>query len=319
MRISLNSKQMISVIVPVYNTEKYLDRCIQSILAQTYTNFELLLIDDGSTDSSGAICEKYAESDSRIRVFHKENGGVSSARNMGLDNAKGEWVTFIDSDDTIKEDFLKNLLPKQNEDFVMDSSDERSASLPDGSYVGKEMIKVVLSGWQILCPWGKMFKKSIVSKNKIRFDESGCLGEDTLFNLRYLVYADSLRTMTRSYYNYNNDNEGSLSKKKEPLEKSLYKATSVYKIGLQLSSKYGDSSLEVLISKYAGITWTLWWSLLQYPISVRVKYIKQFFQTSDMLSLMTNYLRCAESGKKYAIFYWLCRLRLYRIAASIIP
>lgn len=83
----------ISVIVPVYNTEKYLHRCVDSILAQTFTDFELLLIDDGSTDSSGAICDEYAQKDSRVRVFHKENGGASSARNLGLDNATGEWIT----------------------------------------------------------------------------------------------------------------------------------------------------------------------------------------------------------------------------------
>ena len=92
----------ISVIVPVYNTEKYLRRCIDSVLAQTYQDFELLLIDDGSKDSSGAICDEYAAKDARVRVFHKENGGVSSARNLGLDNARGEWVTFVDSDDYIE-------------------------------------------------------------------------------------------------------------------------------------------------------------------------------------------------------------------------
>ena len=81
---------MVSIIVPVYNTEKFLHRCIDSILAQTYTDFELLLIDDGSKDSSGAICDEYAAKDARVKVFHKENGGVSSARNLGLDNARGE-------------------------------------------------------------------------------------------------------------------------------------------------------------------------------------------------------------------------------------
>lgn len=89
----------ISVIVPVYNAEKYLHRCVDSILAQTFTDFELLLINDGSKDSSGVICDEYAAKDPRVRVFHKENGGVSSARNLGLDNAKGEWVVFMDSDD----------------------------------------------------------------------------------------------------------------------------------------------------------------------------------------------------------------------------
>ena len=96
----------VSIIVPVYKVEKYLDRCIQSILNQIEKDWELLLIDDGSPDNSGIICERYASVDSRIIVYHKTNGGVSSARNLGLDYAKGEWICFIDSDDYISEDFL---------------------------------------------------------------------------------------------------------------------------------------------------------------------------------------------------------------------
>lgn len=92
-------QDLISIIVPVYNTEKYLDQCIQSVLAQTYTNWELLLVDDGSTDSSGAICDKYAAQDSRIKVLHKENTGVSDSKNIALDMAKGEYIMFLDSDD----------------------------------------------------------------------------------------------------------------------------------------------------------------------------------------------------------------------------
>lgn len=87
---------MISIIVPIYNAALYLHRCIDSILAQRYADFELLLIDDGSVDGSGFICDEYAAKDSRVRVCHKQNGGVSSARNLGLDNACGEWITFID-------------------------------------------------------------------------------------------------------------------------------------------------------------------------------------------------------------------------------
>ena len=100
----------ISVIIPVYNTEQYLSRCLDSILSQSFDDFELLLIDDGSTDSSGAICDSYAEKDSRVRVFHKENGGVSSARNLGLDNAKGEWIYFVDSDDEVLPDGLLTMV-----------------------------------------------------------------------------------------------------------------------------------------------------------------------------------------------------------------
>ena len=101
---------MISVIVPIYQTERYLPRCIDSILAQSFRDFELLLIDDGSKDNSGAICDWYARQDSRVRVFHKENGGISDTRNFGLDHAKGDYIAFVDSDDYIGHDYLKILM-----------------------------------------------------------------------------------------------------------------------------------------------------------------------------------------------------------------
>ena len=100
----------ISVIVPVYKVEQYLHRCIDSILSQSFTDFELLLIDDGSPDNCGKICDEYTQKDSRVRVFHKPNGGVSSARNLGLDNAKGKWIAFIDSDDFVEKEYLEKLL-----------------------------------------------------------------------------------------------------------------------------------------------------------------------------------------------------------------
>ena len=92
---------VISVIGPVYNVEPYLAQCINSILSQSFEDFEVLLVDDGSKDKSGAICDEYARKDSGVRVFHKENGGVSSARNLGLDNVRGEWIAFVDSDDWV--------------------------------------------------------------------------------------------------------------------------------------------------------------------------------------------------------------------------
>ena len=99
----------VAIIVPVYNVEKYLQRCIESILTQTETDFELLLIDDGSKDKSGLICDEYAQKDERVNVIHKENGGVSSARNLGIEKANGEWICFIDADDYVRQDFLSNI------------------------------------------------------------------------------------------------------------------------------------------------------------------------------------------------------------------
>lgn len=110
----------ISVIVPVFNTEKYLRLCVESILAQTYTNIEVLLIDDRSKDASGKICDEYALKDKRVKVFHKLNGGVSSARNFGLERATGKWITFVDSDDYIEKDYLITLSKyTENSEFVI--------------------------------------------------------------------------------------------------------------------------------------------------------------------------------------------------------
>ena len=108
----------ISIIVPVYNAEKTLNQCVDSIIHQSYKDWELFLIDDGSKDHSAAICDKYAQQDERIRVFHKSNGGVSSARNVGLDNAVGEWITFIDSDDWVENNYLENLYQNDENDIV---------------------------------------------------------------------------------------------------------------------------------------------------------------------------------------------------------
>ena len=112
---------MISVIIPIYNTEKYLCQCIESVLIQSYPKFELLLINDGSKDRSGEICDEYAKKDNRIKVFHKENGGVSSARNLGLDNANGDYICFIDADDYVGKRYLEIHLPDNDEDFIQSS------------------------------------------------------------------------------------------------------------------------------------------------------------------------------------------------------
>lgn len=210
----------ISVIVPVYNAGKWLQRCIDSILAQTFTDFELLLIDDGSTDNSGAICDEYAEQDSRIRVFHKPNGGVSSARNLGLDNARGEWITFVDSDDWIISAYLSSLLGDEEVDFAM----LNYQAVGWKGWINKEYENRVYSENElpqffvshlISCntPWAKVFKCSIIKKNYIRFDEALSYGEDTLFVIDYLMHVEKVRIINNKYYYYNCENLNSLSNK----------------------------------------------------------------------------------------------------------
>ena len=123
------NNELISIIVPIYNTEKYLRQCLDSILNQTYTNFEVLLVNDGSTDSSGMICQEYVENDSRFRYFEKENGGASSARNLGLERSGGAYITFIDSDDWVEQNYLDVLYTalKENDTDVAISTYKRFA------------------------------------------------------------------------------------------------------------------------------------------------------------------------------------------------
>ena len=206
----MNTTPKISVIVPVYNTEKYLHRCIDSILSQTFTDFELLLIDDGSKDSSGAICDEYAAKDNRVRVFHKENGGVSSARNLGLDNAKGDWITFVDSDDWLELLALKSMIEVADADLVIGSiSFEHNSTIGTfpvlGKISGSDYFKIIAQNIDhnsICSPCVKLFKTSIIRCCSIKFDENLCFGEDSLFVKNYLLNANSLRSIDYLCYHY---------------------------------------------------------------------------------------------------------------------
>lgn len=212
----------ISIIVPVYNAEQWLERCINSIVAQTYADWELLLVDDGSTDRSGDICDRYAASDPRIQVFHKPNGGVSSARNLGLDHAKGEWITFVDADDYIPVQSLQYLVNNNNEDLIIGAYeiigqpktidiklDIDTVQLQDIDSLVNEYIGTSL----LSSPWCKLFKNYIITKYQIHFNEKIILGEDAIFVLEYLLKTNSIRIIHKSCYLYELGDENNFTKK----------------------------------------------------------------------------------------------------------
>lgn len=161
---------LISIIVPVYNSEKTLCRCVDSVINQPFNNWEILLIDDGSTDKSFEICENYALKDKRITVLHKENGGVSSARNIGLDNAKGKWVTFIDSDDYIAVDALSMDYNTLDEDLLLfpyysiNNGKESLVKIGNEQIIKDHHDLICFYNEYLLCtilrsPWSKFLKK----------------------------------------------------------------------------------------------------------------------------------------------------------------
>ncbi len=198
----------ISVIVPVYKAEKYLHRCVDSILAQSYTDFELLLIDDGTPDNSGTICDEYAAKDSRVRVFHKPNGGVSSARNLGLDNARGEWYTFVDADDWVEQEYLENFVTVDAADMIVcavKASDGYIWNTDNHLYTLKEFFAKYSDTLIIRSCWATFFRASIISEHNIRFDTLMRYGEDMIFNLHYLLYCFNIRTINLIGYNYFQD------------------------------------------------------------------------------------------------------------------
>ena len=198
----------ISVIVPVYNVEKYLHCCVDSILAQTFTDIEVLLVNDGSTDGSGTICDEYAQLDCRVRVFHKANGGVSSARNLGLDEAKGKWIMFVDSDDKVSPEICEKLLDHASEGCMpicahykwTDNTVKReSPEVTKNCYSIKEFLK--LRVW-ILTPWGRLFERRIIKREHLRFSESISYAEDTVFNYDYLPYVNEIKIVDMPLYFY---------------------------------------------------------------------------------------------------------------------
>ena len=183
------STPTISVIVPVYNAKKYLHRCIDSILSQTFTDFELLLIDDGSKDKSGAICDEYAVKDNRVRVFHKENGGAADARNVGIANTMGEWLTFIDCDDIIECNYLESISQGFDKEVDMIVGNENvyynrtvlespeQYYLPVGNISIREFVESKYV-WESVC---KVIKRSFIY-GRVKFHKLK-VAEDTCFYL----------------------------------------------------------------------------------------------------------------------------------------
>lgn len=193
----------VSVIVPIYNTEKYLSSCIDSILVQTFTDFELILVDDGSTDSSGKICDKYAKKDSRIVVIHKENGGANRARETGVNNAKGNWIMFVDSDDTITNnaiDILFHNASEKHDIIIGQIFSEKTCN----SNISIETYRNYLIRGKYVQPVSKLIRKSLFSTNSFNFPNSISIGEDMLMNIQLsFLSTKQVIVIPNKIYNYN--------------------------------------------------------------------------------------------------------------------
>lgn len=206
----MSSNPLVSIIVPVYKVEKYLDRCIQSVIRQTYKQWELILIDDGSPDKSGEICDAWAKKDYRILVYHKENGGVSSARNLGLKQMKGDYLTFLDSDDWLDDTCLQTCLEvslSNNLDVLQFSwSNVKS----DGTSIIHNRKETSVCDAKQFAELGELsvgmcggfYNAKIIRDNSLRFDESMAYAEDQLFVFMCLNSSKRIKAIGAPLYNY---------------------------------------------------------------------------------------------------------------------
>lgn len=213
---------MVSVIIPVYNVEQYLRACVDSVLNQTCSDIEVILVDDGSTDQSGKICDEYARIDSRIKVIHKKNGGVSAARNTGIETASGERIVFVDSDDCIHPRLLESYREMDDDsvtllcDYTTDMEEWKQFSTDDlrahVEFVDREKFMKLFYEDYMNPPFNKYFRTDIIREHHIRFPEDMSLGEDLIFNMKYFAAAKSnYRIMHGAFYYYRENRAGSLS------------------------------------------------------------------------------------------------------------
>lgn len=217
---------VISVIVPVYNVEKYLNRCVQSIVDQTYKNLEIILVDDGSPDHCPQMCDAWAKKDSRIQVIHKKNGGVASARNMGIKNSRGKYFAFIDPDDFIEAEMyelMHSRIKKDDSDLcscnmrtVLENGQANGtvADFPEATFIGNDILCAYFSEEHFLpSTCDKLYKAEIVKKNNIFFSETLEIGEDFTFNYYFFKNSKRVSAISNCLYNYFYNRKNSASNK----------------------------------------------------------------------------------------------------------
>ena len=248
----------ISVVVPVYNVKNDLEKCVDSIRRQTFSDIEIILVDDGSTDESGAMCDRFALEDDRIRVIHKENGGLSSARNAGIDVAQGEYIAFVDSDDWIDSGMLQTLLraceqtgaPMSECSFRNVYADHYAEETRcDGSRTVVTAAEAIESNldWRTLKPvaWNKLYRRDVIGD--IRYP-NGRVHEDEFTTHRYYLAAGKIAYVDVSLYNYNKQRDGSIT--------AAFKVKNLDKCDAMLEKLrlvWSTPSLSVLEGKMASI------------------------------------------------------------------
>ncbi len=303
---------LVSIVVPVYNVSDYVLKCLESLVTQSYNNIEILVIDDGSTDNSGEICDDFAKNDARIKVIHKKNGGLSSARNAGIKRAKGEWLCFVDSDDYVRKDFVKELYRGIAENDADVAVCGYNKDIPKAEVLtGKQAtIRLLVKQENIeIIAWNKMYRKTLFWEDGIEFPD-GMNYEDTLTTYKLLSVAKKVVYVSKSLYVYV-EREGSITqsddrkKKLQARELAARSAIAFLKGDVELEEA---AEVSLLLAKYAFLDFAIkgeidkkygkdaWWWIRQN----RVNYLNNSLMTRKLK--LYNALNVKFGGKLYWVF-----------------
>ena len=302
----------ISIIVPVYRVEHELDRCVQSLLRQTYGNIEIILVDDGSPDSCPEMCDEFARQDNRVRVIHKRNGGLSDARNGGLKVASGEYILYVDSDDYIDFDSCERLMKARNDEnvdiivgnAVMEKKEGNElinhSAISEGlTYTSKEFVEQAINANQWYAPaWLNMYRNEFLLENNLYF-ERGIYFEDVQMLPRVFLAADTIRCMKGTFYHYIvRDNSIMTSGKKDAAR--IRDSLSIYEQWFSFFKKIDDTVLQ----KY------LYGVLIKYYISnCKVRGIKGF--VIDGLDFSFCFKNALNSKERFKVLFFGIFPRVY--------
>lgn len=287
---------MVSVVIPIYNAEKYIQQCIRSVLNQSYSDLEVILVDDGSYDSSASICQELAQEDARIKYYYQQNKGVTSARKKGVELASGEYVTFVDADDTIEKDFLKILVNKIIEGFDIVISE---ASF-EGEIDGDTYVSEMLEGKLPPSIWGKLIKKNLLSDDIFNISRDLSIGEDVIMNILIgLRVHNSIYVFNKSYYNYEIHDTSVMNGRVVSL---VYDETYIIRIREALGNRLQDfyaSYLRLKLHSIENLTVS----------KINIPYHKDWIYSTLKNAKMLN-LSCREKIVVYVHNSFLCRYLL---------
>lgn len=308
----------ISVIVPVYKAENYLSKCVDSMLAQSFADFELILVNDGSPDGSPLICDNYAQSDPRVLVVHQSNAGVSAARNAGIFAAQGDYLVFVDSDDFVSSTYLEELYKGylRSADiaicgYYVVTNDLSVLAVVDRSlpqeYIGdiSKVFKNIIESDLLNSPWNKLFKTKVIKENHISFDKNMTLGEDLCFNIAYLYNCKTCYICNLPLYYYIKSNSV-LSKKITldyfNIQKHLFETVNKFiedkKIICDLSNR-----VELLLSDALGFLSLTGFSQSKHEVCAKMKEILEDNLVDKYISI------CDNSSYNKSLLYYLISTR----------